>query len=263
MYKLVAIDIDDTLITDDKRITPATAAAIRQATEQGVHVTLATGRMFASAKEIAKQLELNVPIITYQGSLIKTAIDEQVLYERHVPQDIAAAVFQYCEDNELHIQAYHNDQLFAKTVNKKLLDYCALSDVPYHIEPEIAKLAALPLNKIIIIEDPQVLDRIKPELERRFGGRVHLTKSKPNFLEFLHPEGTKGQALKVLAEQFDCPLEQTIAIGDSWNDIDLLQTAGLGVAMANAVPALKEAADYVTLSNNEEGVKHVFEKYIL
>ena len=263
MYKLVAIDIDDTLITDDLQITPGTKAAIRKATEQGVHVTLATGRMFASAKKIAKQLELNVPIITYQGSLIKTSLDEQVLYERHVPKDAVAAIIQYCEANRLHFQAYHNDQLFAKSVNQKLLDYCALSEVPYIIEPDLSKLADLPLTKLIIIEDPQKLDSITAELEKLLAGRVHMTKSKPNFLEFLHPEGTKGQALKVLAEQFDCPLEQTVAIGDSWNDIDFVQTAGLGVAMENAVPALKEAADYVTRSNNEEGVKHVFEKYIL
>ncbi len=263
MYKLIAIDIDDTLITDDKQITPGTADAIRRAVDRGVHVTLATGRMFASAQAIAKQLQLNVPIITYQGSLIKTALDEQVIYERHVPQEIAAALFDYCDQHDLHIQAYHNDQLFAKKINQKLLDYCANSDVPYTIEPDLKKLSSLPQTKLIIIDDPEVLDELKPKFEAQFGDRVHITKSKPNFLEFIHPEGTKGHALKVLAEQLGCPLESVIAIGDSWNDREMLEAAGLGIAMGNAVPALKELADYITLSNNEEGVKHAIEKFVL
>ena len=104
---------------------------------------------------------------------------------------------------------------------------------------------------------------LKPMFEARYGDRVHVTKSKPNFLEFIHPEGTKGHALRVLAEMFDCPLSSVIAIGDSWNDLEMLEAAGLGVAMGNAVPALKEVADYVTLSNNEEGVRHVLEKFVL
>jgi len=263
MYKLIAIDIDDTLITDDKEVTPGTKAAIHQAVERGVHVTLATGRMYASASRIARQLELDVPIITYQGSLIKTALDGKVLYERHVPTDIAEDLFRYCAEHDLHIQAYHNDQLFAKKINDKLLDYCALSNVPYTIEPEIEKLASLPQTKMIIIDEPAFLDELKPMFQARYGDRVHVTKSKPNFLEFIHPEGTKGHALRVLAEMFDCPLSSVIAIGDSWNDLEMLEAAGLGVAMGNAVPALKEVADYVTLSNNEEGVRHVLEKFVL
>jgi len=263
MYKLIAIDIDDTLITDDKEVTPGTKAAIHQAVERGVHVTLATGRMYASASRIARQLELDVPIITYQGSLIKTALDGKVLYERHVPQDIAEDLFRYCSEHDLHIQAYHNDELFAKKINDKLLAYCALSNVPYTIEPEIGKLVSLPQTKMIIIDEPELLGELKPMFEARYGDRVHVTKSKPNFLEFIHPEGTKGHALRVLAEMFDCPLSSVIAIGDSWNDLDMLQTAGLGVAMGNSVPALKQVADYVTLTNNEEGVRHVLEKFVL
>jgi len=262
MYKLIAIDIDDTLITDDKRVTTGTSEAIHKAVEQGVHVTLATGRMYASAQAIAKQLQLNVPLITYQGSLIKTALDERILYERHVPTDIAESLFAYCDVHNLHIQAYHNDQLYAKKINQKLLDYCALSNVPYTIEPEIHKLAQLPQTKMIIIDEPARLDLLKPQFEAMFGDRVHITKSKPNFLEFIHPEGTKGHALHVLADLFDCPMDSVIAIGDSWNDVEMLQAAGLGVAMGNAVPALKDVADYVTRTNDDEGVKHVFEKFV-
>ena len=90
-----------------------------------------------------------------------------------------------------------------------------------------------------------------------------MTKSKANFLEFMNPEGTKGHALEHLAAHYGYQMSEVIAIGDSWNDREMLQKAGLGVAMENAVPALKEIADFITLSNNEEGVKHVVEQFVL
>ncbi|CAM3475538.1 Cof-type HAD-IIB family hydrolase [Marinicrinis lubricantis] len=263
MYKLVTIDIDDTLITDDKVVTDGTKEALVRASEKDVILTLATGRMFASAKQLAKQLGLNVPIITYQGALIKTLIDEKPLYERFVPEQAVRNIFDYAQAHQLHLQAYVNDQLFAAEENQKLIDYCSISNVPYTIEPDLEKLIAKPMPKLIMIDEPELLDRIIPEIKALLGDAVHVTKSKPNFLEFVHPEGTKGHAVQFLAEHFGCTLDEVIAIGDSWNDREMIEMAGLGVAMGNAIPALKELADYVTLTNNEEGVKHVIEKFIL
>ena len=263
MYKLIAIDIDDTLLNDKNEVTDATKKALSDAAERGVIVTLATGRMFSSARQIAEQIHLDVPIITYQGSLIKTLIDGNVLYERTVPQQMSRFLFEYAAQNGLHLQAYYNDELYAKEENDRLKDYARNSNVPYRIEPDFEKLASLPMTKLIMIDEPEKLDRIAHELEPQVGHQVHITKSKPNFLEFLHHEGTKGHALAFLANYFQCDLSETIAVGDSWNDRDMLKTAGLAVAMANAVEPLKELADYVTFSNNEEGVKHVIEKFIL
>ncbi len=263
MYKLVAIDIDDTLLTDDMKITAKTRRALEQAIGQGVIVTLATGRMYASAKLIAGQLALNVPIITYQGSLVKKLLDEQVIYERSVPEMEARMIFEYAKEHGLHLQAYHNDILLVKEDNRKIKHYAKLLNIPYTVVPDFDKWASKPLTKLLIIDDPDRLDEIKHELTAVLGGNVHLTKSKPNYLEFLHPEGTKGHAVRYLADHFGIGIDQVIAIGDSWNDREMLEAAGLGVAMGNAIPALKEIADYVTLSNNDEGVTHVFEKFVL
>lgn len=263
MYRMIAIDIDDTLITDENIVTDGTKKALQEAQQKGVIVTLATGRMFASAKQIARQIELNVPIITYQGALVKNLVDEQTLYERTVPRETSAFLFDYCDKHGLHLQGYYEDQLYAKEENDKLLGYCRLSNVPYIIEPQFERLAAQPMTKLLIIDDPDTLDRIADELRPLIGDQVHITKSKPHYLEFMHKEGTKGQALRFLAEKYVCALEEVIAVGDSWNDLDLLKTAGLGIAMANAVEPLKQIADYITRSNNEEGVRHVIEKFIL
>ncbi|HEY2493378.1 MAG TPA: Cof-type HAD-IIB family hydrolase [Paenibacillus sp.] len=263
MYKLIAIDIDDTLINDDKEVLPSTQTALEQAVARDVIVTLATGRAYASAKNLARQTGLNVPIITYQGALIKNLMDEKVLYERFVPKDAARKLFHYCIEHDLHVQTYIDDKTYAREENQKLIDYCTLNGTPYYIEPDLAKMIEQPTPKMLIIDDPAYLDEISPILRELLGNEVHITKSKPHFLEIMHHEGTKGHALTFLADHFNCDLSETIAIGDSWNDHEMLEAAGLGVAMGNAIDALKEIADYVTLSNNEDGIQQVIEKFVL
>jgi Cof subfamily protein (haloacid dehalogenase superfamily) len=262
-YKMIAIDVDDTLLNDDMQITEPTKLALTAATERGVIVTLATGRMFASAQNIAKQLNMNVPIITYQGSLVKNLLDEKIIYERSVPTDAARYLFEYADKNKLHLQIYYKDELYVKEDNQKIKDYAAMSNIPYIVAEDFALFIAKPLTKMLIIDDPTKLDVIAVEIKAALGDALHITKSKANFLEFLHPEGTKGHAVKSLASHYGCDLSQVIAIGDSWNDHEMLEVAGLGVAMENAVVSLKEMADFITLSNNDDGVKHVIDTFVL
>ncbi|MNI27516.1 putative phosphatase [compost metagenome] len=263
MYKLIAIDIDDTLINDDKQITVGTKQALEAAISQGVIVTLATGRMHASTKEMAKQIGLNVPLISYQGSWIKNALNDEIMYERSVPLESAKVIYDYCKRNELHLQAYLEDKLYVKESSEKADKYAELSKIPYHVYPNFDELASKPSTKLLMIDEPDKLDQVAIELRDLLGTDVHITKSKPHFLEVTHPEGTKGHAITYLANHFGIELSEVIAIGDSWNDREMLEVAGFGVAMANAVPALKAIASYITLSNNEDGVKHVIDKFIL
>lgn len=264
-YRLMAMDLDDTLLTDELKVTGSTKEAMKRAIAQGVHLTIATGRMFASAQQIARQVGINVPIITYQGSLVKNLLDEQVLYERSVPADAALRLYAYCRKNGIHLQTYVDDKLYAAEDNDKLRAYAAQSNIPYTIIPDFEQLlaSASKHTKMVMIDEPERLDGMVPELKPLLGPDVHLTKSKSHYLECLHREGTKGHALRFLAEYYGIPMEQTIAVGDAWNDREMIEAAGLGVAMANAIPALKEVADFVTLSNNEDGVRHVLEKFVL
>jgi len=263
MYKLIAIDVDDTLLTDELIVTEGTKRALEAAIAQGTTITLATGRMFASAQKIANQIELNVPIITYQGALVKTLLDGQVLYERLVPADAVKLLYQYSQANGLHLQLYVNDELYSQADNEKIALYSKLTNIPYKIDPDYESLLDKPMNKMLIIDEPDRLDKVAEELRPLIGDRVHITKSKPHYLEFMHKEGTKGHALEALAQHIGCDMEETIAIGDAWNDREMIQAAGLGVAMGNAIDSLKELADYTTYSNNEEGVRHVIEKFVL
>src|SRR5690606_34308493 len=263
MYRLVAMDRDDTLLTDGLTVTEPTLRALEEAAAMGVRLTLATGRSYRSASRIAESIGLMVPLITYQGSLIKDPADGTVLYERFVPRETARRVIDFCLELGLHVQTYINDRLYAFRDNDKVKAYAALSGIPYTVAADPAQLPDADHTKLIIIGDPEELDRLAPEVRELAGPGMHVTKSKATFLEVLHKEGTKGDALRFLAAHYGIPMEQTVAIGDAWNDWEMIQAAGLGVAMANAVPALKEIADYVTLSNNEDGVRHVLEKFVL
>ncbi|UJF32738.1 Cof-type HAD-IIB family hydrolase [Paenibacillus hexagrammi] len=261
-YKLIAADLDDTLLRDDLTISQETVEAIHQAVAKGVTFTIATGRSFPSAAKIANRIGLNVPIITYQGALIKNLQDEEVLYERNVPLEAARFLLDFSEKRNLHLQLYHGDELYAGEDNDKIKKYVSLSKTPYLIG-DLRQWIDIPQPKMLIVDEPTVCDQLREELLPLLGDQLHITKSKPHYLEFMHKEGTKGHAIEFLAQHIGCGLDQVIALGDAWNDREMLQVAGMGVAMDNALPELKELANYVTRSNNEDGVRHVIEKFVL
>ena len=162
-YKLVAADLDDTLLRDDLTISQETVDAMHQAVAKGVTVTIATGRSFPSAAKIANRIGLNVPIITYQGALIKNLLDEKVLYERTVPVESARFLLDYCEKNNYHLQLYHGDELYAAEDNDKIKNYVSLSKTPYIIG-DLRQWIHIPQPKLLIVDKPEVCDQIREEL---------------------------------------------------------------------------------------------------
>ena len=263
MYKMIAIDLDGTLLTDELTVSPGTIEAIQKAVELGAVVTIATGRMFLSAKPFAKQLGLNVPLITYQGALIKDVEEKAVMYERLVPPDLAHELIDIAKKRNLHLQVYQDDVLYAASENDFIREYVEAAKVPYKVEPDLAKLASRGFEKALFIDVPDHIDELQEELRGLFGERANFIKSKSAYLEVTHPEADKGIALLHLAQKLGIDRSEIIGIGDNYNDLDLVITAGLGIAMGNAVQELKEKADYISRSNNEEGVRHVIEKFIL
>ncbi|GBF10602.1 Cof-type HAD-IIB family hydrolase [Tepidibacillus sp. HK-1] len=265
-YKLVAIDLDDTLLRDDLKISPQTIEAIQEAVKKGVTVTLATGRMFQSAAQYAKEIQLDVPIITYQGALIKNVLSGEVLYERLLPYDLTIQVIQELRQQNKHIQIYLHDELIVESHNKYVEKYSKASNVPFKKVDDLIetmdKLQTKPL-KIITIDEPEVIKGMEKEWQKKYGDLAHVTISKPDFLEISHREASKGQAIQYLAKSKGITMDQVIAIGDSYNDRDMIEVAGLGVAMGNGHPDIKALADYVTKTNNDHGVWEVLQKFVL
>lgn len=260
-YKLVAIDLDDTLLNNDAIITPRSKEAIKKSIEKGVIVTLATGRMFQSALPFAREIGLTSPLITYQGSLVKYADGREI---SHLPlaTDLAEQAVKLIRPKGIHMNLYYSDDLYVFEVNKWAEQYSRMTKVPINILKSLKEKTISP-TKIVLMGDYYELDLIDGKLQAEFGSFVNLSRAKPHLLEISHPEATKGMALKKLAESFDIKREQVMAFGDELNDLDMLEYAGYGVAVENAHKRIKEVADRVALSNHEDGVAATLEELIL
>lgn len=262
-YRLVAIDLDDTLLDNDLKISERAKKAIWRAREQGVQVTLATGRMFRSAVPYARELGINLPLITYQGALVRNSHSGEVLYHRPVPRQLVRPVIEVIEPFGYHVQLYHEDNLCMEKLTPEGEDYARLAGVEITLVEDLRRFCPEPTKILIVNYAEEKLDLMAGILREKFGEQLYITKSKPYYLEILHPQATKGQALKVVARYFGVPREEVVAIGDSFNDIEMIRYAGLGVAMGNAREEVKRYADYVTRANCGDGVAEVLEEFVL
>ncbi|MDI6908094.1 MAG: Cof-type HAD-IIB family hydrolase [Thermoanaerobacterales bacterium] len=264
-YRLLAVDLDDTLLDSAFRVSPRNREALRGARERGVIVTLATGRMYASAARIARELGIDVPLITYQGALVRKASGGPALLHRTVPLDAARALVGALRAGGLHVNVYLRDRLYMAELTPVGARYAAISGVEAHPVGDLLALleGGEEPTKVLAIAEEEVLDGVMAEMLPVYGSAVHITKSKPHFLEFSHPRATKGAALAWLAERYGVPREAVVAVGDSYNDLDMVEFAGLGVIMGNARAEVKERADFVAPPNDRDGVAEVIERFIL
>lgn len=265
-YRLLAIDLDDTLFNDRLGISPEARAAIRAAQARGVLVTLATGRMFRSAQPIARLLNIAVPVIAYQGALVADPETGAHLLHRPLPAADAHAIIRFIKEQkpDYHINVYLNDKLYMEQLTDHGRRYAALSGVDaYPVGDPIAFLGERDPTKVVVIAPPDEVDRLLGMALPVFSRRVHLTKSKPQFLEFSHPRATKGHALQWLAARHGVDRTAVLAIGDSYNDMDMLEWAGLGVVMGNAPAPVRAVADHVAPTNEENGVAQTIHQFIL
>ncbi len=262
---MVATDLDDTLLNENWEISPRNIKAIRRAVEEGVRVTLATGRMAVSSRRYARELGLDVPIITYHGALVEQALSGEVLYRKVIPSDLATEIVDYLLRKEVHTQIYIKDRVFVAKANDYSRDYGKMASVEVEEEDVLKLLEKEPegLEKILCIGDKAELKKVGDELRNIYAERLHFTSSKPYFFDMTHPEVNKGTALKALAEGWNINQEEVMAIGDSINDREMITYAGIGVAVENAHPEIKKIADYVTLSNRADGVAQAIETFVL
>ncbi|TAK32142.1 MAG: HAD family phosphatase [Chloroflexota bacterium] len=258
-YKLVALDLDGTVISTDLLVSPRVKAAVRQAMEAGMVVTLATGRMFRAALPYAQELELRAPLICYQGAMIKNPEDQRVLYHQPVPLHLARQVLQVVQEQGLHVNVYLDDQLYVSEINRWAQAYANIARVPINAVGDLSAFLKADPTKMVIVSDPPVNDVVSRELKERFRDVLFITKSYPIFCEVAHPECSKSQALARLCDLLGIKQHETVAVGDNANDADMVEWAGLGVAMGNATQEVLDVAQMVTGTVQEDGVARVLE----
>jgi len=265
VIRMVAMDLDDTLLRHDLTISERTIRSINKAREKGVLVTVATGRMPLSCQRFIEQLEIKIPVITCHGAIVKDMESGEIIYRKVIESKIVAEVIQRMQSEKMHCQIYVKDKIYTNMKNEWSEKWRKLSNLQAEEADlfEILQQEEEGAEKIVSIDDEGLIFEKYTAFQPLFDGRVHLTMSKPNFLEMSDTTVNKGAALEFLAQKHGIKREEIMAIGDSLNDLEMIRYAGLGVAMGNARSEVKKEADYITGTNNEEGVAAAIEKFVL
>jgi hypothetical protein len=266
--KLIAIDMDGTLLLPDHTISPAVKQAIAAARERGVKVVLCTGRPYAGVHNYLKELHMEQEgdyCITYNGALVQKASDGSTVAQTALSYDDYRYLEQLSRDVGSHFHALDRNTLY--TANRDISYYTVhesfVATIPL-VFCEAENMARdIQLLKVMMIDEPAILDKAIARIPSDVKEKYTVLKSAPYFLEILDKRVNKGTGVKALADTLGIQPEEIMTLGDQENDIAMIEYAGMGVAMENAIPAVKEVANFVTKSNLEDGVAYAIEKFVL
>ncbi|MBI2864846.1 MAG: HAD family phosphatase [Chloroflexi bacterium] len=261
-YKLIALDLDGTLIGRDLRLNETTKTAVAAAQSQGIMVTLATGRMFKATLPYARELNLSTPLICYQGALIKHPHTGEELFHRAIPLPLARKAIKVIQGLGRHLNVYVDDELYVAELTPEAEAYTSHSRVEAHPVGNLLDFLNVGPTKIVVVSQPEATDGVVATLQKELGQDLLVVKSYPMFCEIANLGCGKGQALAHLASHVGVEREETVAIGDNLNDIDMIEWAGLGIAMGHSPPALLAIADMVTGSLAEDGAARAIESLL-
>ena len=263
MIRLLALDLDGTLVGDDLTVSPRVGRAVAAAQALGVTVTLATGRMFDVTRSFAQELGIKAPLICYQGALIR-ATDAAPIYSVTMKPAPMGEVLACQARHGWHVAMYTVDRVFAiKQHYPELFHQMLAREQVVWVDELLPVLNSERPVKFIAIAEPPEADRIEAELRRCLAGRIQIVRSHAAVVEG-NPLGvSKGEALRQLAEHVGVLQAETMAIGDQDNDAPMIAWAGVGVAMAGGSMAARSVADWIAPTLAEDGAAHAIERYIL
>lgn len=268
MIKLVAIDIDGTLLNDHHEVTNEVKDAIRKAKAKGVKIVLCTGRPLVGVQQYLTELELREEgdyVISFNGAMVQDTFTKKVVSHLTLEKEDLFYLSELSEEAGLHMHFFDDKTLY--TANRNIGKYTVVEAYltgSQLVFSEIEKMPAdFKMSKAMMIDEPEILEAGIKKLPSDLGDCYHLVRSAPFYLEILNPEASKGNAVKQLSELLGIKQEEVMCIGDHENDTTMLEFAGTAVAMGNAIPRLKEMADFITETNNNSGVAVAIEKFVL
>lgn len=265
-YKLAAVDMDGTLLDSNNDISPATVAAIARVGQVGKYFCLTTGRPPVAIARYHKMLGLDTPVISYNGARIfrmERGELGEVLYEQLMEQPDALRVLELGYEHGVTMCLWENDRLYTNVVNEHSLWYQTISGADMETMPDLRPEADKGITKILWCGTPDDVTAWNTLAENELGDAVSHASSGPTLLEFFDRRVSKGAALARLCETLGTDIRESVALGDGYNDLPMLEAAGLGIAMANAPAGIREKSAFVTASNDEDGVRLALEKFVL
>ncbi|RKU30889.1 Cof-type HAD-IIB family hydrolase [Candidatus Poribacteria bacterium] len=261
--KLAAFDLDGTLLNSDNQLSQENCTALQDLEKNNIIVVLISGRMHRSILPISNQIGLQNPIISYNGGMVKHASTGEIFHHTPVPADYAMEIVSDCNEKGIHLNFCLNDELYVAEINQWSKLYETRTGVPANQVGNLSKFKDDTPTKLLIILPPDQLPTLLEEYKATYSEKLYVTQTQPEYIEFMNPDVTKGRALEALANRYGISLDSIVAFGDSYNDESLLQTAGFGIAMGNAVEPVKENAEYITATNDENGVAKAIYDVIL
>lgn len=290
MYQVIAIDLDGTLLNSYGEVSSKNKEAIQKANKKGVNIVLASGRPIMSVKNLANELEIGPYIICGNGAIMYDIQKEEIIYHRFIEKEKVLKIIKICEENSIFYNVYTKDTILTKNLNHNVLFYhqenaskpeekktriTILQNIEEYIqnrkEEDYLKITICDNDKIIFgsiirklreIKDVDVLD-VEHMSRKMIKDGTDRISMEYFYTEITNTKVDKWQALEYLMQKLNISKEEVIAIGDNINDAQMVKNAGLGIMMGNSAPYIKEMADTIVASNNEDGVAEAINKYVL
>lgn len=269
MYKLIALDIDGTLLNSKKEVTKEVFEAIQNAKEKGVKVVLSTGRPLPGVQSLLKELKLNDEenyVVTFNGGLVQEITSQDVISNIEMcHEDFDYIYNELAKKHDIKIHINTPDSLVVpyQEAPKYSVHESNLNNIPVVCMDENEINSDLTFCKVMLVDEPEVIEDIMSKIPQEFHDKYTIVRSAPFFLEFLNKQVNKGLGLKALCDRLNIDPSEVIAVGDEENDRHMIEFAGLGVAMGNARDSIKEISNHITETNNNHGVAKVISDFIL
>lgn len=262
-YRLIASDMDGTLLNSDSILPEENMRAVEYCGEKGVKFVLCTGRPVQAIMPHYRRLGLDTPVISYNGGRITEPATGQVLYKKCLDNDSVKKILALAREFDAVACVWADDELYINKMTPISVRYGELAVTePIIYDIEKADFSGKNVDKILWAHTAEETDRLLLKIEGKCPGKVACFTSTPEYIEFVNAEVSKGAALRRLCEITGVDISETVALGDGENDIEMIKAAGLGVAMGNAIEAVRKAADFITVSNDEHGVAKVIRDII-
>lgn len=268
-HKILFIDLDATLLSDDKTVSEGNRKAIRKMLEAGHYIALATGRPVESGRAVARELGLTLPgcyMVAFNGAVLYDCAADRVLFQRSIPIEVVHEIFERAKKAGLYVQTYNNTDVLTIKHSKELDYYIERSHITYKLADNILDILEEEPQKVMLIalENKERLVKFRNNNEKWEKGKCNSVFSCKEYLEYCPCGTSKASGVVELARILNMPMDSTIAVGDEQNDIRMIQTAHVGIAMKNGIEELKAVADYVTENdNNHDAIAEIIEKFVL
>lgn len=265
-YQMLVLDIDGTLTTSKKEISPATLEALLTIQEEGYYVVLASGRPTGGMMRYANELQLKKYgnyLLSYNGARIMNCKTGEIIYQKTLPQNVIPELYQEALRWEVGIMAYEENCIIAGTpIDRYMAMESRLCTLPIKEVERFDEYVTFPSNKCLMTGEPERLVQVEAALKGRYHSYLSIYRSEPFYLEIMPQQIDKARSLQRLVTSLGLTMDQMICCGDGFNDVAMIEAAGLGVAMSNAQDVVKNVADYITDSNDNEGIVQVIQRFL-